>query len=136
MTYFDIISKAIKADGSRMGSSLQAIKKESGLDASKHRFLNAAIAEGVKKGLLVKNKGKYKLAAAAKKPAPKKRKATKKASKKPAKKAKTGTKSKKTATKKAPAKKKETKPKKAPAKKKATKPKKVTKAKKATKAKK
>jgi len=36
------------------------------LDASKNRHLNAALAAGVKSGFFVKNKGKYKLGAAAK----------------------------------------------------------------------
>ena len=108
-SYREHAKTAIAGLKDRAGSSLAAIKKFLKLDPSKNRFLNAALASGVKSGFFVKNKGKYKLSPEAKKPA--KKKVAKK--KKPAKK--------KKAKKKKPAKKKKAKKKKAPKKKKAKK---------------
>ena len=65
---------AILALKDRTGSSLQAIKKYLNIAPDKNRFLNAGLAAGVKSGVLVKNKGSYKVAQAAKKAAPKKKK--------------------------------------------------------------
>jgi hypothetical protein len=65
---------AILALKDRTGSSLQAIKKYLNVAPDKNRFLNAGLAAGVKSGVLVKNKGSYKVAQAAKKAAPKKKK--------------------------------------------------------------
>ena len=69
---------AILALKDRTGSSLQAIKKYLNVAPDKNRFLNAGLAAGVKSGVLVKNKGSYKVAQAAKKAAPKKKKVAKK----------------------------------------------------------
>ena len=66
MAYRDLAKGAIAGLKERAGSSLPAIKKFLKLDASKNRFLNAALSSGVKSGFFVKNKGKYKLGAAAK----------------------------------------------------------------------
>ena len=75
---------------SRTGSSLPAIKKALGATQDQWRYINAALRKGVEAGFFVKNGGKYKLSAEAKKPPkkkkPKKKKAAKK--KKPKKKAK------------------------------------------------
>ena len=71
----------------RSGSSLPAIKKFLGASPAQYRFINAALRSGVSSGFFVKNKGKYKLSAEAKK-GPKNKK------KKPAKKAKKGKKKK------------------------------------------
>ena len=65
----------------RAGSSLQGIKKALNATPAQYRFINAALKAGVKSGFFVKNKGKFKLSAAAKKPPAKKKK--KKAKKKP-----------------------------------------------------
>ena len=75
---------------SRTGSSLPAIKKALGATQDQWRFINAALKKGVEAGFFVKNGGKYKLSAEAKK-APKKKKPKKKKAakkKKPKKKAK------------------------------------------------
>ena len=77
MAYQALAKSAIAGLKERAGSSLPAIKKFLKLDASKNRFLNAALSSGVKSGFFVKNKGKYKLGAAAK-AKPKKKKAAKK----------------------------------------------------------
>ena len=75
---------------SRTGSSLPAIKKALGATQDQWRYINAALRKGVEAGFFVKNGGKYKLSAEAKK-APKKKKPKKKKAakkKKPKKKAK------------------------------------------------
>ena len=67
----------------RSGSSLPAIKKFLGASPAQYRFINAALRSGVSSGFFVKNKGKYKLSAEAKKgPKKKKKKKKKKKSKK------------------------------------------------------
>ena len=58
---------------SRTGSSLPAIKKALGATQDQWRYINAALKKGVEAGFFVKNGGKYKLSAEAKK-APKKKK--------------------------------------------------------------
>ena len=78
MSYSDLATEAILALKDRTGSSLQAIKKYLNVAPDKNRFLNAGLAAGVKSGVLVKNKGSYKVAQAAKKAAPKKKKVAKK----------------------------------------------------------
>ena len=62
---------AIIAAKERTGMSLPAIKKALKTTDKTKRFVNAALKSGVAKGVLVKNKGKYKVSAEAKK-APKK----------------------------------------------------------------
>ena len=62
MSYRDLAKGAIAGLKERAGSSLPAIKKYLGLDSSKFRHLNAALAAGVKSGFFVENNGKYKLA--------------------------------------------------------------------------
>ena len=62
---------AIIAAKERTGMSLPAIKKALKVTNKTKRFVNAALKSGVAKGVLVKNKGKYKVSAEAKK-APKK----------------------------------------------------------------
>ena len=87
---------------SRTGSSLPAIKKALGATQDQWRYINAALKKGVEAGFFVKNGGKYKLSAEAKK-APKKKKPKKKKAakkKKPKKKAKKKTKKAKKKTKK------------------------------------
>jgi hypothetical protein len=73
---------AILALKERSGSSLPALKKFLKLDPSQWRFLNAALKAGVASGFFVKNKGKFKLSAEAKKPPKKKKKPKKKKPKK------------------------------------------------------
>ena len=115
--------EAISALKDRTGSSLAAIKSYIATKYPEHtlqpHFLRAALKKGVADGTFVMVKASYKLSAAAKKPAPKK-KAT--AAAKPAAKAAAPKKAaaKKTAPKKAATKKAATKPKKA-----ASKPKKA-----------
>ena len=84
MAYRELAKGAIAGLKERAGSSLPAIKKYLGLDASKNRHLNAALAAGVKAGYFVKNKGKYKLSAAAKKKPKKAKKKSNKAAKRKA----------------------------------------------------
>ena len=96
---------------SRTGSSLPAIKKALGATQDQWRYINAALRKGVEAGFFVKNGGKYKLSAEAKK-APKKKKPKKKKAakkKKPKKKAKKKKKPKKKAKKKTKKAKKKTK---------------------------
>jgi len=122
-TYYDLIKAAIIELKDRNGSSRQAINKyvaaKKGAGFMKH-VLNRVLASGVESGKLVAVKGSFKLSAAEKKPAkkaaPKKRPAAKKATatkKRAAPKKKTATKKraspkKKTATKKRAAPKKRT----------------------------
>ncbi len=84
MSYRELAKGAIAALKERGGSSLVAIKNYLKLEASKNRFLNAALAAGVKSGFFVKNKGKFKLSAAAKKKPRKKKKKSNKAAKRKA----------------------------------------------------
>ena len=70
----------------RSGSSLPALKKFLNASPSQYRFINAALRTGVASGFFVKNKGKYKLSAEAKKPPKKKKKKKKKKAKKKTKK--------------------------------------------------
>lgn len=57
----------------RTGSSLPAIKKFLDASPAQYRYINAALRKGVETGFFIKNKGKYKLSAEAKK-GPKKKK--------------------------------------------------------------
>ena len=66
-SYKERAKAAILALKERSGSSLPALKKFLKLDPSQWRYLNAALAAGVKSGFFVKNKGKFKLSAEAKK---------------------------------------------------------------------
>ena len=75
------IKDVILALKSRTGSSLPAIKKALGCDQSQWRYVNAALRSGVADGTFVKNGGKWKVSAEAKKP-PKKKKPKKKKPKK------------------------------------------------------
>ena len=71
MAYLEKVKKAIIASKERTGLSLPAIKKALKITDATKRFVNAALKSGVAKGVLVKNKGKYKVSAEAKKPAKK-----------------------------------------------------------------
>merc|ERR1712113_16847 len=96
----------------RSGSSLPAIKKALRASKDQFRFINAALKSGVKKGIFVQNKGKYKVSAEAKKPkkkpVKKKKKVVKKKKKKVKKKKKKVVKKKKKPAKKKKAAKKKT----------------------------
>lgn len=61
------VKKAIIASKERTGLSLPALKKKLKVTDATKRFVNAALRSGVAKGVLVKNKGKYKVSAEAKK---------------------------------------------------------------------
>ena len=74
-SYLEQIKACILALKERAGSSLPAIKKFLNATPSQYRFINAALKAGVASGYFVKNKGKYKLSAEAKK-GPKKLSAT------------------------------------------------------------
>merc|ERR1719311_508753 len=76
-TYREQIKAVILTLKSRTGSSLPAIKKALGATQDQWRYINAALKKGVEAGFFVKNGGKYKLSAEAKK-APKKKKPAKK----------------------------------------------------------
>ena len=80
--YREQIKAAILALKERSGSSLPALKKFLNASPSQYRFINAALRTGVASGFFVKNKGKYKLSAEAKKPPKKKKKKKKKKAKK------------------------------------------------------
>ena len=80
--YRDQIKACILALKERSGSSLPAIKKFLGASPAQYRFINAALRSGVASGFFVKNKGKYKLSAEAKKGPKKKKKKKKKKRKK------------------------------------------------------
>lgn len=90
MAYQERIKNAILDMKDRSGSSLQKIKAALNASEEQYRFINSALKKGVASGLFIKNGGKYKVSAAAKKPKkPKKKKAKKKKVKKtPAKKGK------------------------------------------------
>ena len=74
-SYLEQIKACILALKERAGSSLPAIKKFLNATPSQYRFINAALKAGVASGFFVKNKGKFKLSAEAKK-GPKKVSAT------------------------------------------------------------
>merc|ERR1712138_120154 len=67
-SYKDQIKACILALKERSGSSLPALKKFLNASPSQYRFINAALRSGVASGFFIKNKGKYKLSAEAKKP--------------------------------------------------------------------
>ena len=106
-SYFEQVSAAILAEKSRKGTSLQAIKKvvqaARGSGYANGQLL-LTLKRAVASGKLTKVKGSYKIAAAAKKAAPKKKPASKKKAapkkKKTATKKKAAPKKKKTASKK------------------------------------
>jgi len=64
----------------RGGISLQGIKKALNTTPAQNKFVNKALKDGVRSGLFIKNKGKYKLSPRAKTPQKKKKKKKKRTS--------------------------------------------------------
>jgi len=62
-SYLEEVIDIIALLDERSGSSMQAIKKTGGYPLEKFRHVNNAIRKGVEEGVLIKNGGKYKLAA-------------------------------------------------------------------------